>query len=47
MGVVGYADDILLLAPSREAAQKLFSICKKFMLENNIQFFTDDDSSKK
>ena len=25
--VVGYADDILLLAPSREAAQKMINIC--------------------
>jgi hypothetical protein len=46
VGVVGYADDILLLAPSREAAQKMINICEKFTLENNIQFSTDDDPSK-
>ena len=46
VGVVGYADDILLLAPSREAAQKMIKICKKFTLEKNIQFSTDDDQSK-
>ena len=46
VGVVGYADDILLRAPSREAAQKMINICEKFTLENNIQFSTDDDPSK-
>ena len=39
-------DDMLLLAPSRQAAQKMINICEKFTLENNIQFSTDDDPSK-
>ena len=46
MGVVGYADDLLLLAPSREAAQKMLKICERFTAENNIQFSTNEDPKK-
>ena len=28
MGIVGYADDLLLLAPCHEAAQKMVEICQ-------------------
>ena len=30
MGVLGYADDILLLAPSRNAPSLMLKICKRF-----------------
>ena len=30
VGVVGYADDLLLLAPSRDAAQKMLKTCELF-----------------
>ena len=46
MGIVGYADDLLLLAPCREAAQKMLEICQGFTEENNIQFSTNDDPKK-
>ena len=46
VGVVGYADDLLLLAPSRNAAQLMLRICKKFTELNNIQFSTDPDPSR-
>jgi hypothetical protein len=45
-GVVGYADDLLLLAPSRQAAQKMLQTCEKFTKENNIMFSTHDDPSR-
>ena len=43
--VVGYADDLLLLAPSRDAAQRMLSICETFT-NNNIKFSTDPDPSR-
>ena len=46
VGVVGYADDLLLLAPTRDAAQKMLEICEAFRSQNNIQFSTNKDPSK-
>jgi hypothetical protein len=43
VGVVGYADDLILLAPSREAAQKMLQTCEIFTAENNIKFSTNED----
>jgi hypothetical protein len=46
VGVVGYADDLLLLAPSRDAAQKMLKICETFAEDNNIKFSTHEDPTK-
>ena len=46
VGVVGYCDDLLLLAPNRNAAQKMLEICENFTVENNIQFSTNEDPVK-
>ena len=46
VGVVGYADDLILLAPSRHAAQIMLQKCEKFCMENNIQFSTHEDPSR-
>ena len=46
MGVVYYANDRILLSPSRHAAQIMLSKCEQFCLENNIQFSTHEDASK-
>jgi hypothetical protein len=46
MGAVGYADDIILMAPSRYAAQRMLRTCEKFANEHNIRFSTDPDPSK-
>jgi len=46
MGVVGYADDLLLLAPSRAAAQRMLSTCEQFAAAHNIQFSTDPDPTR-
>ena len=35
VGVVGYADDLILLAPSRHAAQVMLKTCELFCAENN------------
>jgi hypothetical protein len=45
-GAVGYADDLLLLAPSRSGMQKMLEICEEYAMENNLQFSTDPDPAK-
>ena len=45
VGVVGHADDLLLLAPTKDAAQKMLEICEAFTSQNNIKFSTDVDPS--
>jgi hypothetical protein len=46
MGVVVYADDVLLMAPNRAAMQVMLSKCEVYARENNIQFSTDPDPAK-
>ena len=46
VGVVGYADDLLLLAPTRDAAQKMLQICEAFTNDNNIKFSTHEEPAK-
>ena len=46
LGVIQYADDLVLLSPCRNAAQKMLSICEAFAEENNIRFSTDDNPMK-
>ena len=43
LGIVLYADDIILLAPNRTAAQTMLKICEDFAHRNNITFSTSDD----
>ena len=43
VGVVGYADDLLLLAPSRDAAQRMLRTCENFAAASNIKFSTHED----
>ena len=45
VGVVGFADDLLLLAPSRHAAQLMLRTCETYAEENNIKFSTHEDPS--
>jgi hypothetical protein len=46
IGVVGYADDLLLLAPSRDAAQRMLATCEAFTATNNIAFSTHEDPAR-
>ena len=46
MGVVIYADDILLMAPNRRAMQSMLTTCEKYAVANNIMFSTDPNPSK-
>ena len=45
-GGVGYADDLMILAPNRVAAQKMLNICENFATRNNVIFFTNTDTRK-
>ena len=45
-GVVGYADDLILLAPSRRAAEIMLKICEKFAKDYNISFSTHVNPEK-
>ena len=45
-GVVGYADDLLLLAPSRSAMETMLKMCENYAGENNLEFSTDPDPAK-
>ena len=46
MGVLAYADDLVLLAPNREAAEQMIAIFESWALENNVYFSTDPDPKK-
>ena len=43
VGVVGYADDLILLAPCRDAASEMLKTCEDFTKENNIEFSVHED----
>ena len=40
VGLLGYADDLLLLAPSRDALQEMISSCEEFASNANLAFST-------
>ena len=46
MGVLAYADDLILLAPNREAAEQMLALCESWAMENNFFFSTDPDPKK-
>ena len=46
MGAVGFADDILLIAPCRSAMESMLAVCERFAMTNNLQFSTDPDPIK-
>lgn len=46
MGAMGYADDLVLLAPTRTAMQMMLQTCEDFGTKNNLVFSTDTDPNK-
>ena len=48
VGAVGFADDLLLLAPSRGAMAKMLETCERYAKDHKLQFSTDPcpDKSK-
>ena len=45
-GVLGYADDLLLLSASRTGLQAMVAICEKFAKSRRLKFSTDDNPAK-
>ena len=45
-GIIVYADDIVLLCPSRIGLQSMMNICQKFAESHNLQFSTNSDPAK-
>ena len=46
VGAYGYADDVLLLAPTRQGLQAMLHICENFSDEHSMVFSTDPIPSK-
>ena len=40
-GAALYADDLVLLAPSRSALQQMLQLCEEYSLDHNLAFSTD------
>ena len=46
MGVAAYADDLVLVAPTRHAMQLMLAVCEKYAEQYNIKFSTDINPNK-
>ena len=46
MGAMGYADDLVLLAPTRTAMEMMLKACEDFGAKNNLLFSTYPDAKK-
>ena len=46
MGATGFCDDILLLAPTRDAAQLMLDTCQRFAVKYNLMFSTNPNPEK-
>ena len=45
-GIVGYADDLLLMAPTLDGLQKMLKLCESYAKEHNLFFSTHPDPKK-
>ena len=45
-GALGYADDVILMSPSRTSLQLMLNICQKFAEKHSMVFSTDPHPSK-
>ena len=46
MGVMGYCDDVALLAPSRDSMQEMLGVCERFALKTGLMFCTEPNPAK-
>ena len=46
LGVVTYADDLVLIAPNRSAAVQMLGVCEAWAEDSNVHFGTDEDPKK-
>ena len=45
-GMIGYADDLFLLAPSQTSLHNMLRACEDYSVEHNLLFSTDDNPIK-
>ena len=45
-GALGYADDLIILAPNREVLQKMLEVCEAYANDHNLVFSTDPVPAK-
>jgi hypothetical protein len=46
IGILGYSDDSLLLAPSLDSLQEMLKVCEEYAQGHNLRFSTDKNPSK-
>ena len=46
MGIFGYSDDNLLIAPSLDSLQEMVKTCEEYAIEHNLKFSTNVDPRK-
>ena len=46
VGILGYADDLLLIAPSRDGLQEMINTCEAYAKDLNLTFSTHSDPRK-
>ena len=46
VGIIGYADDLLLMSPSLDGLQKMLKVCERYALSHNLKFSTDPNPKK-
>ena len=46
LGILGYADDNFLIAPSLDSLQEMLITCEEYALEHNLKFSTNPVLSK-
>ena len=46
LGVSIFCDDLILLAPNRNSAQKMLFLCEKWSKEFSVEFSTDENPAK-
>ena len=46
VAAVGYADNILLMAPNRLGMEKMLEICEQYANEHQLKFSTDINPNK-
>ena len=46
MGILGYSDDNLLIAPSLDSLQEMVKTCESYAREHNLKFSTNVDPVK-
>ena len=46
MGAAGYADDLVLLSPSRVTMSKMLKVCEEYGEDHNLGFSTDSNPVK-